>query len=110
MANKVQNEWLVIVPDAEGKLEERMRVRATHIDNVKKHVDSGFFQMGGAMLRAQPQEQELDISGSIVVARAATAEEVLTVLKEDIYARTGVWDLKNVQVYPFKCVYRKALE
>ncbi|KAM0639172.1 hypothetical protein ACHAQF_006959 [Verticillium nonalfalfae] len=60
--------------------------------------------MGGAMLRAQPQEQELDISGSIVVARAATAEEVLAVLKEDIYAHTGVWDLKNVQIYPVRAL------
>ncbi|KAM9880420.1 hypothetical protein VDGL01_05516 [Verticillium dahliae] len=49
---------------------------------------------------ALPQEQELAISGSIVVARIATAEDVLTVLKEDIYSHPWVWDLKNVLIYP----------
>lgn len=40
------------------------------------------------------------ISGSAIIARARTEADVMEVLKTDIYARSGVWDLNKVQMIP----------
>ncbi|KAJ4311209.1 hypothetical protein N0V84_010571 [Fusarium piperis] len=61
-----------------------------------KHIDSGLFQMGGATLKQDT------ISGSAIMARARTEADVIEVLKTDIYARSGVWDLDKVQMIPGK--------
>ncbi|KAM0437837.1 hypothetical protein ACHAPT_002202 [Fusarium lateritium] len=57
--------------------------------------------MGGATLKGD------SIGGSAIIARAETEADVMQVLKADIYARSGVWDLDKVQMIPFKCVYRR---
>lgn len=38
----------------------------------------------------------MKICGSTVVAWASSKEEVLDILKADIYAKEGVWDLEKV--------------
>ena len=49
------------------------------------------------MLDEVPKDGEgLKINGSTVVAWASSKEEVLEILKGDIYAREGVWDLEKV--------------
>lgn len=51
------------------------------------------------MLDEVPKEGEgLKISGSSVVAWASSKEEVMEILKGDIYATEGVWDLEKVSV------------
>ncbi|KAJ4211476.1 hypothetical protein NW759_012388 [Fusarium solani] len=95
------NEWIVLIPDIEGSLETRMRVRETHIKEMVKHIDSGLYQMGGGTLKGD------QVGGSAIIARAKTQTDVMEVLKTDIYARSGVWDLDKAQMIPFKCVYRR---
>ncbi|MCJ1380537.1 hypothetical protein MMC17_003645 [Xylographa soralifera] len=41
------------------------------------------------------------INGSVMLAVATSAEEVLALLREDVYA-AEVWDLEKVQIIPFK--------
>ncbi|KAG5788076.1 hypothetical protein H9Q69_012860 [Fusarium xylarioides] len=94
-------EWIVLIPDAKGSLETRMRVRETHIKEMLKHIDSGLFQMGGGTLAGD------SVNGSAIIARAKSAADILAVLKNDVYARSGVWDLENINFIPFKCVYRR---
>ncbi|KAJ3460674.1 hypothetical protein MRS44_011541 [Fusarium solani] len=89
------NEWIVLIPDIEGSLETRMRVRETHIKEMVKHIDSGLYQMGGGTLKGD------QVGGSAIIARAKTEADVMEVLKTDIYARSGVWDLDKVQMIPF---------
>ena len=38
--------------------------------------------------------------GSVMLALAASEEEVWAQIREDVYAREGVWDLERVQVWP----------
>ena len=38
----------------------------------------------------------LDFAGSAMVVVAESKEAVLEILKNDIYGKSGVWDLKNV--------------
>ncbi|KAL6922557.1 hypothetical protein ACHAPO_011645 [Fusarium lateritium] len=87
-------EWIVLIPDVEGSLNTRMRVRETHVKEMIQHIDSGLFQMGGATLDG------LSINGSAIIARAKSEEGILAVLQADIYARSGVWDLRKVKFIP----------
>ncbi len=76
----------------------------------------------------------MKMKGSVLLALAETKEELLENLKEDIYVKSGVWDLEKVglhagarsfrflrrdadsvyvfqaQIYPFKSALRKPLE
>ena len=40
--------------------------------------------------------------GSIMLAQCDTKEEVLKVVEEDIYTKSGVWDLEKMQIYPVR--------
>ena len=69
------------------------------------------------------------MKGSIVLAEAESREEVIRILKEDIYSKSEVWDWSKVgefqaflvstrrllmslqvQIYPFLCALRKGKE
>ncbi|VTT68137.1 unnamed protein product [Fusarium fujikuroi] len=92
--SELVREWIVLIPDVEGSLETRMRVRETHIEEMLKHIDSGLFQMGGGTLDGD------SVDGSAIIARAKSEAHVLAVLKNDVYARSGVWDLENIKFIP----------
>jgi uncharacterized protein len=52
----------------------------------------------GAMLSEVPKEGEgLKIIGSAMMAHAASKEEVMEMIKKDIYADSGVWNLEKVR-------------
>lgn len=67
--------------------------------------------MGGAMFSHPPKEGEepLPMVGSALLAYAETKEEVLEIVKNDIYSTSGVWDLSKVQIWPFKSAIRSDL-
>jgi hypothetical protein len=51
----------------------------------------------GAILDDVPKEgEQLKFRGSAMVASASSREEVLEILKNDIYTKSGVWDLEKV--------------
>lgn len=51
----------------------------------------------GATLEEVPKEGEAPkINGSAMIAHAATREEVIEVLKNDVYAKGEVWDFEKV--------------
>jgi len=41
-----------------------------------------------------------DFAGSTMVVKAASREEIVDLLKNDIYVREGVWDLEKIQAWP----------
>ncbi|RKF73398.1 YCII-related domain protein [Golovinomyces cichoracearum] len=95
-----KTEWLVILPDRPGKLQDRMNVRAQHIEKLKEGQNEGFWQMGGAFLEEAPKDgEDLKIHGSIVIAQAHSADEVLERLKKDIYSEQDVWDFEKVSSF-----------
>ncbi|KAL3424939.1 hypothetical protein PVAG01_04220 [Phlyctema vagabunda] len=107
-ATATKVEWLVILPDNVGALPKRMEVRPKHLEGLTPKVESGFWKMGGAYLEEVPQEgAALKIQGSAMIALAETKEEVLEVLKSDVYSENDVWDFSKIQIYPFKCAFRK---
>ncbi|RMZ27667.1 hypothetical protein D0859_08268 [Hortaea werneckii] len=93
-----KQEWMVILPDAAGKLSKRMEVRPDHLNNLKPHVDSGLWVFGGASLDEPIKEGEPPkINGSVMLAVADTKEEVMKSVKEDVYFKSGVWDESKIQ-------------
>jgi len=105
-----KQEWMVILPDKQGALDARMKVRNQHLENIKPHVESGLVVLGGASLDEPLQEgQPPKINGSVMMAEADTADEVWKWVRNDIYYTTGVWDTEKIQVFPFKSAVRKAL-
>jgi len=99
MAEK--REFLCIIPDKEGVLEARMGVRSQHLQNLAPKVEAGLWTFGGAMLESHAASTPPPIKGSVMLAMASSAEEVLAQLREDVYA-AEVWDLEKVQIIPFK--------
>ncbi|KAK5660069.1 hypothetical protein OQA88_13538 [Cercophora sp. LCS_1] len=102
-------EWLVVVPDFEGVLDKRIEARPLHFAGLKPNIDSGLFQMGGAILDEVPKDDEpssLKMSGSTLIIVAETKEEILGKLREDVYAKSGVWDVDSAQMWPLKCAFR----
>ncbi|KAF4501666.1 toxD [Fusarium agapanthi] len=69
-------------------------VLRTHIKEMSKHINSGLFQMGGGTLAGDT------VDGSVIIARAKSEADILSVLKTDIYARSGVWNLNKIQFIP----------
>ncbi|KAK0672466.1 hypothetical protein QBC41DRAFT_217315 [Cercophora samala] len=102
-------EWLVVVPDFPGAHEKRLEVRPQHFGGLRPAVDSGLYKMGGAVLNEPPQGSDptkFSFAGSTIVISAASREEIKEVLRNDVYAREGVWDVENAQMWPFLCAFR----
>jgi hypothetical protein len=74
-------------------------------------VKAGKLVMGGAYMSDPPKPDEVPppMIGSVLVAVAATKEEVLERLSKDIYTTSGVWDIEKVQIWPFKSAVRTGM-
>ncbi|KAJ5474970.1 hypothetical protein N7539_008036 [Penicillium diatomitis] len=109
-APSAKKEFLCILPDFPGAQEKRLAVRPEHLEGVKPLVSSGEIVAGGAMLESHPAEGEpLKFKGSMMLAVAESEADVRKLLENDIYTRSGVWDLANAQIIPFKSAVRKEL-
>ncbi|KAB5554413.1 hypothetical protein GE09DRAFT_1120880 [Coniochaeta sp. 2T2.1] len=105
-------EFLVVVPDFPGAQAKRLEVRPTHFANLGPLKESGTYQLGGAVLHEVPQDDDpksLKFAGSALIVVAASKDEVLEILKKDVYVGAGVWDLENTQIWPLKAAFRHAL-
>ncbi|CCC12347.1 unnamed protein product [Sordaria macrospora k-hell] len=93
-------EWLVVVPDFEGVGEKRLEVRPKTLT---------YLPPKGAVLSEPPTSDDpktFKFAGSTIVLLAESREEVIEILKGDVYAQKGVWDVEKAQMWPFKCAFR----
>ncbi|KAJ5907856.1 hypothetical protein N7495_000538 [Penicillium taxi] len=105
-----KKEFLCILPDKPGAQPKRLEVRPSHLAGVKPLVASGTVLAGGAMFHSHAAEGETpSFKGSMLLILAENEAEVRNTLAKDIYAETGVWDLKNAQIIPFVSAVRTAL-
>ncbi|PYH95145.1 YCII-related domain protein [Aspergillus ellipticus CBS 707.79] len=105
-----KNEFLCIVPDKPGMMAKRLEVRSQHLEDVKPLVEAGSVVVGGAMLESHPKEGErLSFQGSMLVVVAESKEEAEKIIQNDIYTRSGVWNLEKAQIIPFKSAVRVGL-
>ncbi|KAK5259397.1 hypothetical protein LTR40_006058, partial [Exophiala xenobiotica] len=81
-------EWLVHVPDFPGALDKRLAARPTHLGNLKPAIEAGKVVFGGATLSKQPAEGDApDMTGSVMLIKADSEEEVRKTLEEDPYTK-----------------------
>ncbi|PLB41782.1 YciI family protein [Aspergillus candidus] len=108
-STQANKEFLCILPDKPGALELRKQVRPTHFDGIKPLVESGRMVVGGAMLNSHPTDsQGPSFKGSMIIYTGESVEDVRKIIKDDVYATSGVWDLENVQIIPFVSAVRVA--
>lgn len=71
-----------------------------HLKLIQPKVDDGFLVLGGATLDSHPSEGETPkMNGSVMIFVGESEDDVLTMLKNDIYNTSGVWNLEKVCTY-----------
>lgn len=74
--------WLVEATYAPDAAETRTPFRAEHLARVVALKEAGVFVEVGAFA---------DVSASVVIVRAESAEAALEIVRDDVYLRNGVW-------------------
>ncbi|KAK1768292.1 hypothetical protein QBC33DRAFT_536726 [Phialemonium atrogriseum] len=105
-------DWLVQLPDKPDVLTTRLAHVGEHLSHTRPYVDAGTIVVGGMTLSSQPKTPAagpLPVTGSAMMFRTATEEEVWKILREDPFAKAGVWDLERATITPYKCAVRRPL-
>ncbi|QLQ78397.1 hypothetical protein HG537_0A06440 [Torulaspora globosa] len=97
-------EWCVIVYDKA----DRSKARPAHLAGIPPLVEQGKLVCAGAIYN-EPKApgEERTFAGSHLQVVADTKEEALEIVKNDVFAKEGVWDLDNIIIYQFGCAVRK---
>lgn len=99
-------EWCVIVYDKKGS--DRSLFRPAHLQGIPKLVEEGKLVCAGAIYQdVSPEGKLSNFAGSHLQIVADTKEEALEIVKGDVFAKEGIWDLENIIIYPFGCAVRQ---
>ena len=74
--------WFVEATYAPDAAETRTPFRAEHLAGVRRRLESGVYVDAGAFA---------DVSSSVVLVRAESADAAIAVVSDDVYLRNGVW-------------------
>lgn len=86
----IESVWFVEVTYAPDAADARRPFRAEHIAGIQARLASGQYVEAGAFT---------DVSASVVIVRASTAQEAVALVADDVYMRNGVW--VEVRARPF---------
>ena len=107
------HEYLVQIPDFPGALQKRLRVRATHLENLKPYIEEGTVVFGGATLLEPFYEGQgkktPEMTGSVMLIKAGSENKLKEWLRNDPYTKGDVWDVENAKITPFRCAVRTAM-
>ncbi|CCE62251.1 hypothetical protein TPHA_0C00950 [Tetrapisispora phaffii CBS 4417] len=98
------SEYVVVIKDHAGAEKLREQHGPEHFGNIPPLVDAGIVVCGGAMFN-----EEGSPVGSHIQIVADSREQVLEMLKKDVFARENVWDLESAIIYKFDCAVRKPM-
>lgn len=91
----MKSEWNVIVYDKPGT--DRSQVRPQHVADIPASVNSGIVTSVGAIYKDVERTQ---FAGSALHMMAESREEIIEILKNDVYYKAGIWDLDSVIANP----------
>lgn len=98
-------EWNVIVYDKPGT--DRTQFRPQHVAAIPATVDAGIVTSAGAIYKDASKKE---FAGSAFHLFAENREEIIDFLKQDVYAKEGIWDLDSVVANPLGLAVRVAKE
>lgn len=100
-----QNDFLVQIPDQSHALQKRMRNIDAHLAHNKPLLEAGTLILSGPTLTGHPMspEEGLPITGSVLIFRTGTEDELWQLLAADPLAKAGVWDMEKATVTPYRC-------
>ncbi|MCJ1473384.1 hypothetical protein MMC13_002035 [Lambiella insularis] len=106
-----QYDYLVQIPDHPNAQQHRMRHLSAHLSYNKPQIAAGQLVLSGPTLAAHPKsaDEVPAMTGSVLLFRAGSEAEVWELVKENPYAKEGVWDVDGTVVTPFRCAVRTAL-
>ena len=95
-------EWIAIVYDKPGA--DRAPVIAQHKAAVPGSIKAAIVTNAGPIFE---DEERTKFAGSAFNLIANSKEEVIEFLKNDIFGKSGIWDIDSVVVHPLGVAYRK---
>ncbi|SCW02298.1 LAFE_0F03356g1_1 [Lachancea fermentati] len=98
-------EWCAIVYDKKGS--DRSQERPAHLAGIPPLVEQGKLVCAGAIYHDVVDGKPTNFAGSHLQIVADTKEEALEVIKNDVFAKKGIWDLDSILIFPFGCAVRK---
>jgi len=78
----IESLWAIEADYASDAAERRPAVRLEHLTRIGRLMEAGTMVLAGAYA---------DMSGSLLVVRAADEAAALAIVRDDVYARAGVW-------------------
>lgn len=104
-------DWLVQIPDRPNAQQSRMTNLSAHLSHNKPQIAAGQLVLSGPTLAAQPRSaEELPaMTGSVLLFKAGSEEEVWEMVKDNPYAKVGVWDMERAVITPFRCAVRTGM-
>lgn len=55
---------------------------------------------------ADDEVSSMKFAGSTLMVVAESRQAVVDMIKDDVYVRSGVWDLEKVMIWPAKIAFR----
>ena len=109
MAQSQDVDWLIQIADEPGS--SRPDWQPQHLTYNRPRVAAGKLVFAGPTLVKHPGNVDaaLEITGSVMVVKAKSAEEVLEALKKDPFIDAGIWKPEKAIITPFKNTVRVPL-
>ena len=78
----LESVWLVEATYAPDAAATRAPFRAEHLAGIRERLASGVYVEAGAYA---------DVSASVILVRADSADAAIALVRDDVYLRNGVW-------------------
>ena len=78
----LESVWFVEATYAPDAAETRTPFRPEHLAGIRERLAAGLYVEAGAFA---------DVSASVILVRAESAEAAIELVRDDVYLRNGVW-------------------
>ena len=71
-----------------------------HFEALQPLIEAGTLKVGGGIFNSVPvgdDPTQWEFGGSALIVRAESKDEVIEMLRRDIYTASGVWDVEKVR-------------
>lgn len=84
-------------------INQRLKFRPTHFQAIPKLFENGTVTSAGPVFK---DDERTQFAGSAFTIAAEKKSDIIDFLKQDVYAKEGVWDFDNIVIHPYTPVVR----